>query len=51
MLDQSPLEKKKKGNADGTAIRIIHVVANPKDKVSGFKEHSWKVQPLCFRIL
>ena len=50
MSDQSPVKKKKKGNADGTAICVIHVVANLKDKVSGFTEQSWKVQPPCFRI-
>ena len=50
MSDQSPVKKKKKGNADGTAICIIHVVANAKDKVSGFTEQSCKVQPPCFRI-
>ena len=48
--DQSPVKKKRKRNADGMAICIIHVVANPKDKVSGFTEPSWKVQPQCFRI-
>ena len=50
MSDQSPVKKKKKGNADGATICIIHVVANTKDKVSGFTEQSWKVQPQCFRI-
>ena len=38
MSDQSPVKKKKKGNANGTAIRIISIVANAKDKVSGFTE-------------
>ena len=40
MSDQSPVKKKKKGNADGTAICVIHVAANAKDKVSGFTEQS-----------
>ena len=44
MSDQSLVKKKKKGNADGTTICIIHVVANAKDKVSGFTEQSQKVQ-------
>ena len=50
MLDQSPVKKKKKANADGTAMCVIHVVANLKDKVSAFAEQSWNVQPPCFRI-
>ena len=50
MTDQSPAKKKKKGNADGTAICIIHVVHNAKGKVSGFTEQSCKVQSPCFRI-
>ena len=40
----------KKGNADGTAICIIYVVADAKDKASAFTEQFWKVQPPCFRI-
>ena len=44
MSDQSPVKKNKKENADGTAICIIHFVANAKDKVSGLTEQS------CFRI-
>ena len=50
IADQSLMKKKKKGNADGTAICIIHVVANAKDKVPGFIEQSRKVQSPCFRI-
>ena len=44
------MKKKKKGNADGTAVCIIHVVVNAKDKVSGFTEQSQKVQSPCFRL-
>ena len=35
MSDQSLVKGKKKWNADWTAICIIHVVANEKDKASG----------------
>ena len=44
------MKKKKKGNADGTAVCIIHVVVNAKDKVSGFTEQSRKVESPCFRV-
>ena len=38
MSDQSPVKKKKKGNADRTAIYIIHALANTEDKICGFTE-------------
>ena len=51
MSDQISVKKKKEGNTDGAAICIIHVVANANDKVSGFTEQSWKVQPRVLEFI